>query len=66
MTPEFRIKLSKEQEQLLKEMEKDIQAMRAESERLKRLGADTTQIDQMLEEAERLRKQLLEEFGSGS
>ena len=65
MTPEFRIRLSKEQEELLRSLEKDIQKAKEELERAKRLGVDVSDLERKLEEAEKIRQELLKTFGSG-
>ena len=66
MTPEFRVRLSKEQEELLRSLEKDIEIAKQELERAKKLGVDVSDLEQRLREADQIRKELLEKFGSGS
>jgi len=66
MTPEYRIRLSKEQEEILRSLENDIKLAKQEIERAKALGIDVSDLEKRLEEAEKLRQELLKNYGSGA
>lgn len=65
MTPEFRIRLSRETEELLRSLDKEIELARQEIERAKRLGIDVSDLEEQLKKAVEIRDDLLRRFGSG-
>ena len=64
MTPEFRIQFTKETEELLKSLDKEIELARTEIERAKRLGIDVSDLEEQLKKAIEIRDDLLRRFGS--
>jgi len=57
-----RITLSKEDYELLKSLDADIEQAKYELERAKRVGFDVSELERQLEEAIRLRDKILEEY----
>ena len=66
MEPELKIRLSKEQEEILRSLEDDIRVAEAELQRAKQLGIDVSDLEKQLEDAKKLRDMLLKEYGSGA
>ena len=65
MNQDYKIRLSKEQEEILRALEDDIRVAEAELQRAKQLGIDVSDLEKQLEDAKRLRDMLLKEYGSG-
>lgn len=59
------IKLSPEQEQVLRDLEEDIEVAKRELERAKSIGIDVSDLERKLEEAIKMRDELLRLYGSG-
>ena len=66
MYNETKIRLSKEQEEILRNLDNEIRIAEAEIQRAKGLGIDVSDLERQLEEAKRLRDMLLKEYGSGA
>jgi len=63
MVKRERIKLSEEDIRTLKELEEDIEWLREEIERAKRVGIDVSDIEEQFRRAVALRENLLREYG---
>ena len=62
---EYVVRLSREQEELLRALENDIKLARQELERAKAIGVDVSDLERRLDEAEKLRDELLKAYGRG-
>lgn len=62
MKEEKWITLSPEDIARLRELEDDIEHARFELERAKKVGIDVSELEEMLERADRLRRNLIEEY----
>jgi len=60
------IKLTPEQEAMLKSLDRDFEFLENEIKRAKEIGLDTSQLEEQVKYLKELRDKLLQTYGSGS